>query len=362
MKKPAWIIIAAKEVKDILRDFRSVCISLILPLFLFPALFYALQDYDIKELDSGAVYTVMTEKDGMIPDVFMHNKQLRFVVRKDISYQEALRTGYADVYYHDAYLYYDNADRNSLAAATWFQALSAAPQPVSKALVLAPLFPPEKAAGRLFLSLLLPFMCIIFASTCPLPIAADLSAGEKERGSLEPLITTSVSRTSLAAGKLLAVSLVGFLSVCAFFAGVIISLFLNPSVLGSGAMQMQLASEYYILLFLIALLLTVFYSALELALGVFTRSSREAQLLGMPLLIVSMAAVYVASSMDLRQLPFAALHIPLVNAALVIRELAAARPVPQHVLIVCLWLCIYAAIAAAAAAFLFKREKLLFRS
>jgi len=56
----------------------------------------------------------------------------------------------------------------------------------------------EKAGGGvLMLKMLLPLYLIIYAITGPMAAAVDLGVGEKERGTLEPLLTTQASRMQL---------------------------------------------------------------------------------------------------------------------------------------------------------------------
>jgi sodium transport system permease protein len=60
---------------------------------------------------------------------------------------------------------------------------------------------------------MLPIFVIILAFTGPMAVVIDVTAGERERQSLEPLLATPTSRRKLVAGKLLAASLFGVLAV-----------------------------------------------------------------------------------------------------------------------------------------------------
>lgn len=361
-KSTAWFVIFLKEIRDIFRDRRTLAISLLLPLVLFPSLFFSLQNHSLIDTSGDTVYVVMVERGERYLPLFRADERIRYVFREGADLGRTLSNGAADVYFHEEAIYYDNTSRISATAAQYLQALLGAGEKPVSVVSLKPLFPEDQASGRLFLSLVLPFLFTMFASTCPLPIAADLSAGEKERGSLEPLISTGATRGAIVTGKLIAVSFAGFLSVCAFFTGVIISYLTTPSLFGSEAMNFALTYQSYFTLFVLAFFLTMVFSAVELALGIMTRSTREAQLLGMPLLIVSMAAVYLASTLDIRNFSTLYLHVPLVNAALVVTELSLARIVPAHIFIVCCWLLVYAGLAAGAARYMFLREKVIFRA
>ncbi len=379
-RRPLWATVAEKELKEIFRDSRTVLISLVLPLVLFPVLFFTLGEKDFPKSSDKEVFIVLTEGSERIDALIAADQRLCAESLREKGIADALAAGEADVFLRELpyegkekrteaakgrfLIRYDNSDRQSISAAAYLQSLIEAGErggAGGQGPVLEPLHDEAEARGRLFLSFVLPFLLFIFSSTCPLPIAGDLSAGEKERESLEPLLSTGVGRGAIVAGKILAALTAGFLSVCAFSAGVYLSYLLSPEIVGGETMTPALPIAAVLLLFLLAFQLTSMYAALELAVGIFTRSSREAQLWGMPILIVSMAAVYAASSFDIRAFPPAALHIPLVNCALVIRQLSRGTIVAEHVLSAGLWMFVYALLAAAAARHLFGREQAIFR-
>ncbi len=66
--------------------------------------------------------------------------------------------------------------------------------------------PAQRAAQMLFM---IPFITLIVCVTGCTAIAIDMTAGERERGSLEPLLMNPVSRISLGCGKWLAVGIYG---------------------------------------------------------------------------------------------------------------------------------------------------------
>jgi hypothetical protein len=74
-----------------------------------------------------------------------------------------------------------------------------------------------------------------------------------------------------------------------------------------------------------------------------------------------MAAVYAASSFDVRALPPISLHIPLVNIALAVRQLSLGNIVADQIFSAALWMLLYVLLAAAAARYMFGREQAVFR-
>jgi sodium transport system permease protein len=366
---PLWVVVLRKELLDIVRDRRSVIISLLLPLILFPSLFYTLRDYRLVGGVEDGVINVQftgrnTEEAQSLAALLKADERIVLSSQPPADVQLSLNED------SRVELRYDNTDRSSISASHYVrQILSArSPQPQEESssaaettVILLPKYERATARGRLFLSLVLPFMLFMFACTCPLPITADLSAGEKERGSLEPLLSTGIDRTGIIAGKLSAAAIAGFLSVCAFSLGVYISYRLSPSVVGDEPMNFLLPKLHYLFLFVLSLLLTIFYAAVELAAGIFTRSTKEAQLLGMPLLILSMACVYLAQSLDASTSSSYYYHLPLINIALVIREIAVGALNSHNLFVVGFWMLLYILTASIVAWWIFCRETAVFR-
>jgi sodium transport system permease protein len=71
---------------------------------------------------------------------------------------------------------------------------------------------PEAKQGRL-MSVILPLILVLFAFLGGANLTMDVTAGERERQSLEPLLATPVSRGTLVSGKIAAAALIGIASV-----------------------------------------------------------------------------------------------------------------------------------------------------
>jgi sodium transport system permease protein len=122
---------------------------------------------------------------------------------------------------------------------------------------------------------ILPLLLVIAGFVGGMQIAVDSTAGERERGSLEPLLLNPVPRWVIAAGKWLAASTVGCLSV-------VFSMIITVSVLRRipwhdlGVRFRVTDAELFSLLILI-LPLTLFLAAVLLYAATFARSFKEAQ-------------------------------------------------------------------------------------
>jgi sodium transport system permease protein len=143
-------------------------------------------------------------------------------------------------------------------------------------------------------SKVLPFVLFIWALTGAFYPAVDLCAGEKERGTLETLLSSPARRIEIVWGKLLTVmtfstaTAVLNLTSLGFTARYVISqLSLLPTADAKESLALPPISSA---LWLIAALLpmSALFSALCLACAAFARSTKEGQYYLMPLLLVSM--------------------------------------------------------------------------
>ena len=87
------------------------------------------------------------------------------------------------------------------------------PKILSKAVIIPEDVATEKETGGFILSLIIPLFIVMWAITGGQYTAIDVSAGEKERKTLESLLLTPVKRMNIVFGKFLAVSAVALTSV-----------------------------------------------------------------------------------------------------------------------------------------------------
>ncbi|MFZ0738097.1 MAG: ABC transporter permease [Candidatus Acidiferrales bacterium] len=226
--------------------------------------------------------------------------------------------------------------------------------------------PPEKVAGSA-LGGLIPYFVIILSLTGAMYPAMDLTAGEKERGTMETILTSPVDRTDLVLGKL-------FMVLTASLATAILSLLSMGAsfLLAKGMIDKLVAEEnpaiHYAIdprgilaVFLMILPLSVLFSATLLAISVYSKSLREAQTYLSPLTIVILLPAIAA------QLPGIELNtrtalIPILSTTLVGKELMAGNHPWGFILLIFCSSCVYAAVAIGAAVTMFNREDVLFRA
>jgi sodium transport system permease protein len=199
---------------------------------------------------------------------------------------------------------------------------------------------------------------IVFATLMGgLYVAIDTTAGERERGSLEPLLTLPVARRALVYGKILAASVYMALSLLLNLAAFAVSLrFVRLDTVG---MALNLGPGVALAIFAVMLPFVLLGSALMTIVASFTRSYREAQswlaaVLLVPTLPIVFASLYqVPSRTSLMWVPSLSQHL-LIQSLLRGEELDA-----LHVLLSAGATLAAGVLLARLAARLYERERIL---
>jgi sodium transport system permease protein len=138
------------------------------------------------------------------------------------------------------------------------------------------------------------YAAVVWALTGAFYPAIDLCAGEKERGTLETLLSSPAERTEIVWGKLLTIMCFSMATVVLN----IVSLAITGLVVSRHLPQsIGLPPALAPLWLLLALLpVSAFFSALCLALAAFARSTKEGQYYLMPLILITMPLVILSMS------------------------------------------------------------------
>lgn len=205
---------------------------------------------------------------------------------------------------------------------------------------------------------ILPLLLVLAALTGGLQIAIDSTAGERERGSLEPLLLNPVPRAVLATGKWMAASLFG---CCA----VVFSTVLTISVLRrvpwhDMGIRFRVTDGELLSLLALILPLALFLSALVMFASTFARSFKEAQsYLGM-LMLLPMLPGIISTMYPLNDRPWLA-PVPVLGQYALAADVLAGKP-PGVVFYVLAGVCVVACamLFVALTARLLKREAIVF--
>src|SRR5579864_1243198 len=226
---------------------------------------------------------------------------------------------------------------------------------------------PEKVGGAI-LGGLVPYFVILLCLTGAMYPAMDLTAGEKERGTIETILCSPVSRTHLVLGKFLMVLTAsvatGVLSVISMIVSFGMGKKLLQGVAGGAAdavLQISLTPKALISVFTMVLPVSVLFSAALLAIALFAKSYKEAQSYISPLMIVVVLPA-VAAVLPGVEMNNALALVPVLNTSLISKEIMTGTYHWKYIALIFASSCLYAAGAIAIAVKLFQREDVLFRT
>jgi ABC-2 type transport system permease protein/sodium transport system permease protein len=168
------------------------------------------------------------------------------------------------------------------------------------------------------LAALIPLILVLMTVTGAVYPAIDLTAGERERGTLETLIAAPVPRIGLLLAKYVAVLVVALLTAVVNLVGMTVtahSTGLAHSLFGGG-MSFEVVLKVLLLLALFA----AFFSAILLALTSCARSFKEAQAYIIPLMLICLVPGVLCLMPGLEFKGWMAVT-PLVNIVMLARDL-----------------------------------------
>ncbi|HMP82799.1 MAG TPA: ABC transporter permease subunit/CPBP intramembrane protease [Verrucomicrobiota bacterium] len=213
---------------------------------------------------------------------------------------------------------------------------------------------PPTRRTRWALSMLLPLVLILLSATGSLYAAIDLTAGEKDRMTMQTLLCAPVRSVEIVAGKFLTIWAISLLAALANA----ISLSLTVSRVAASIAGLDITAMTVFLVLPCLLPATCTIAALFLAVAVLARDAKDAgNFLGatFTLLMVPMT-VTMAPGIELNT---ATAFVPLVNVALLIKALFAGGATADLVFLALLAAVAYAVLALIFAAHCFSREQVL---
>ena len=404
------ITIYLKELRDTLRDRRSLLSIVIIPTIVMPALFFGVGKVAIAIVskakdeipavmilggeDSPAVAAQLkaSKKLHIVPAAAdwkqqISDKKIRAAAQIPAGFEAGLKAGQAEavtIYNYQGELksgfavteletfFRDLRDR-TVAERLAERALPATlikPFDLKRENVAAP----EKVGGNL-LGGFVPYLIIVLCFTGAMYPAMDLTAGEKERGTMETLLCSPVARGDIVLGKFLMV-LTGSLSamllsltsmgISATFAGV---LFAGGSKVAAATQQAKAAAGVMPMIDPLGLFgviamvfpVAVLFSALLFTVALFAKSYKEAQSYVGPMIFVVLmpAMVGMLPGIDLNA---RLALVPILNLSLICKEMLSGIWHWDYIALIFGSSCVYAALALALAVKMFKREDVIFRA
>ena len=217
--------------------------------------------------------------------------------------------------------------------------------------------------GRYIAALIIPYLLIFMVAAGSMQTAVDATTGEKERSTLETILSTSASRTEIVLGKCMAVLSAALIGACTGITGlwftfaVVAKAF--PAMSGR-SLEIVIGPDKALLIFLTLLPTAVFLTAVLVAIGCFARSMREGQTYAT---YVYMASVFLGlGSFGQQTPPLSRFFIPILNTALLQREILTDSVQILHALAAVGVTSAAAALMVVIAIRLFSNEAVLFRT
>jgi len=171
----------------------------------------------------------------------------------------------------------------------------------------------------------LPYIFIAFGFIGCMYPAIDLFTGEKERGTIETLLTVPVLRWKILIGKMLVVVSSGMLAASCALLGLFISIEFLDLADNKELLEVihSILTPYFILsMFALLLPLVIFFAGLMIPIAIYAKSFKEAQSIITPLNIVvvlpSMVGFFPGVALDMNTV-----FIPVINVVLATKELIA---------------------------------------
>tara|TARA_B100001750_G_C15481764_1_gene585848 strand:+ start:458 stop:1711 length:1254 start_codon:yes stop_codon:yes gene_type:complete len=371
------MIVAKKELVDFVRDWRTVLAMILVPLLIFPAIFIALPLFLQGEAAELSAYELTVEVQGELPDDLSAHLDGRNLIIVETallvngtlsdpgSDAQRLNGGDSGDEIHailrlreiesnaSQSWYYailsDSTDELSLeaktrtldAVLTWESDVINATLAENN-LTRDEAFDPihwdgdqnaaDVASGgdlaAMGLAMFIPLVVAMWTTTAAIQPSIDLTAGERERGTMEALLCTPTARSSLLFGKWLAVATVACVSVLGQMAGL---LFAVNFLTGGGLEAPSISTGGVLLLLLSVILFAIFVVAIELAVAVRAHSVREAGSILGPMVLIFIGPTLFAQFVNLQGIEVWWFVLPVFNITLAMREALMGIYDPVHI-------------------------------
>ena len=388
-RRSAWLTVFLKEVSENLRDRRTLMSAFLTGPLLGPLLFVMLISVTVnRELDKaeqplsvpviGAEYAPnllnALREGGVVPgpavadpEQSVRKQDADVVLRIAPDYGKAWRKGEPV----QVELFHDSSQRDAQASVERVTRLieSYARQQGAMRLVARGLSPttawPLQVAARdqatpqsraVLMFAMLPYFLVITIFMGGMYLAIDLTAGERERQSLEPLFANPVPRWKILCGKLGAICVFSTVSLLiSLLAFAVIGQFIPAEKIG---MELDFGVHFASLVLLLMLPLVVLLAALQSMVAAFAKSYREAQTYISLLMLVPLIPTALLSFMPVKAVAWM-YAVPLLGQNLGIMQLLRGDDVSAEQIGLCLLGSLIAALVAVVTTIqLYRSEKL----
>lgn len=220
----------------------------------------------------------------------------------------------------------------------------------------------EEQGHSFWLGALVPLVLILMTITGAVYPAIDLTAGERERGTLESLMAAPVPRLGLLMAKYVAVVTVATMTAVINLTAMVVTLASSGKELWTFFFGNQGSpAEAIFAVFLLLILFAMFFSAVLLLVTSFARSFKEAQAYVVPLMVVALAPGFMSVMPGLKLGPLMSV-VPLSNIVLLARDVMEGQASFVWGAVAVFTTLLYGGVALALAARVFGSDAILYGS
>ncbi len=351
------LTIFKKEMLDTIRDKRTLLTMIVVPLLMIPVLLSIMSSFQTRQIEKARekVLKIAVESNGNGTDFI---KQLK--VRKDIDVREDIDPfKFNDLIREDsldlALIIGEEFDLELLAGKTadltvyynstgesvLYERLESAIESYSDEVLnvrldslgttramIRPIrtnrenvYSTSESVGKM-VGGFLPYIFVIFCLVGGMYPAIDLFTGEKERGTIETILTVPASRLQILLGKMLVVVVAGVTSGLLTIVGMYLTLQLNSSIPEEfvHVAGVILTPAVIGLIALMLIPLTTFFSGVLIPASIYSKSFKEAQSLIQPMMFLVIVPLGIGMIPTVKLNAITAL-IPVLNVALACKEI-----------------------------------------
>jgi sodium transport system permease protein len=383
------ITVIKKELKDTLRDKKTLFSAIILPALAIPLLLLGVSSLQKSLIDKENVKelkVVLMNAPEAVAEQFQDetisllastnlenakdsvaNEVFDAVLVFDSSFKDkvdSLETGEVELYYKSTNIMVQRRVEEKLNA---YKALIL-DQRMTKLNIPAPVLQPVQVETINVASAkeqigdtiggFIPYIFILFCFMGCMYPALDLITGEKERGTIETLLTVPASRFSILIGKTITIALVGVVAAVMTIGGMVVALNLGTGIPPSFMETLgdMLSFKFIFMLFAMLLPLSFFFAGVLSAMVVRTSSFKEAQSYVTPMSFVVIVPAMIAMMPGV-ELNFQLAFIPILNVALATKEIIGGTINLGHFAVIVLSLIVFATLAVFVSYQQFSQEK-----
>ena len=387
-----------KELTDVLRDRRTLFFMIAMPVIVMPLIFIGslkFQEYQNKKSEEKILNIALVNESGetKIRDYILNQKGVNLI--EDID-ADSLEAGIkSDSLQGGLYIgknFLNNISTNQMGAVEIYykssDLMSKAKKRINNALdqyknevvaerllrfdidknLLKPLqiidkdMSTKKETIGKALGGLVPYMLVIFIFLGAMYPAIDLGAGEKERGSLETLLSSPATKFEITVGKLMVVSLTGLVSGLISVVGITAPMYFIDNIPDQiKSTVLEIISPFMIISVIFLMIpIAIFFASMLLSISFYARSFKEAQSLMGPLNIIIIVPLMLTLGPGIEIDHITAL-IPLINVGLLTKEILAGSVEPIYFIETLSSLLFFAAIGIRFSVYWFNKENTIFR-